>query len=933
MQITPDQFLNILKADKILSKSILDIEDKIERIISNQPPIFFGQYTDHGINHFRDTLKMGLHLVSMDEAERKQDQKAVIDHLTPLNVFILSAAVLFHDLGMHIHFNGFKQLINGFYDDVRVDFFNELTWKEEWDNFMIEAKRFSGRERVNLFGDEQVVIRDIDFTKKNVDSDIQKYLIGEFIRRHHGRLAHEIALKGFPVKENDVIQFADDIQPEYKDIFGLIARSHSMNVRDAMAYLEEKFPDDPHFPYSIEVPFLMCVLRIADYFQIDNTRTNAFLIKLKSFSSPFSLNEHKAHLAAEYFKTDEKDPETLYVNARPEDGLMYTKLLRLFDDIQKELDTSFAIIGEMYGRNRSYFKLRYRRIKSNLKNRKEIAKYPYVPDVHKFEADTDLFKLLVGPLYGYDSSYGVREMLQNAVDACVELQYKLGDSYEPVINVSVENKEDKEYLFTISDNGKGMSLGEIKNYYLKAGASFRNSTEWKMDYQQDDNTPSIRRTGKFGIGVLASFLVGDTIEVTTKRYNESVGYTFNADLSHEFIEVRKNNNCSVGTTIVIKMKKKTYDYFQKDKTALTFWYVLSTPKINYYFNNELIELDETLFIQLNGFEQKFKNAVRLAHKDFDDIIWTYERKAGIAINGIVIPLTSLPHMAYSYGRTALSAKRLAGLSNFPFVSVIDRNNQIDFELNRNAIRGELPFMQDLIEQCQLDFLASFLLYEAPIKDNILNFEQVKDTNHDGEYQLQLNAKQFPHSKVYVTTDGYFIDNSFYTPILKQLDYYRIFYYEAINDIRLLPNAVCSLFEIENTNGERFLIRGDTHAYIAVSAPAIFQNNRNSPAIAKSLRERLSVLQEDPRHIVFSAGKFKSEKVIDLMEMFRINNPDAAQVMNSSLSHNEDLLKALEKYVGPPLLIPHDMKKRKAYIKTLHPDLVKYITEKRGVKLD
>ena len=92
MQITPDQFLNILKADKTLTKSILDIEDKIERIISNQPPIFFGQYTDHGINHFRDTLKMALLLVTVDELERKHGEKAVLEYLTPLNVFVLSAA-------------------------------------------------------------------------------------------------------------------------------------------------------------------------------------------------------------------------------------------------------------------------------------------------------------------------------------------------------------------------------------------------------------------------------------------------------------------------------------------------------------------------------------------------------------------------------------------------------------------------------------------------------------------------------------------------------------------------------------------------------------------------------------------------------------------------------------------------------------------------
>src|SRR5206468_3692516 len=121
----------------------------------------------------------------------------------------------------HIHFKGFRQLIEGYYDDVRVDFFDEFTWKEEWDNFMIEARRFSGRERINLFGDEQVIITDIDFSKSTIDSQIQKDLIGEFLRKHHGRLAHEIAIKGFPVDNKEVIQFIPystnpDIDEEYR---------------------------------------------------------------------------------------------------------------------------------------------------------------------------------------------------------------------------------------------------------------------------------------------------------------------------------------------------------------------------------------------------------------------------------------------------------------------------------------------------------------------------------------------------------------------------------------------------------------------------------------------------------------------------------------------------------------------------------------------
>jgi molecular chaperone HtpG len=881
MQITPDQFLNILKADKTFAKSILDIEDKIERIITNQPPIFFGQYTDHGINHFRDTLRMALHLVNTDETERKQGEKAVVEYLSPLNVFILSAAVLFHDLGMHIHFNGFRQLINGFYDDVRVEFFNDLTWKEEWDNFMIEAKRFSGRERINLFGDEQATIKDIDFSKNTVDSDLQKQLIGEFIRRHHGRLAHEIALKGFPVKDNDVISFANDIQTEYKDIFGLIARSHSMNVRNAMEYVEEMFPGDPHFPYSIEVPFLMCVLRIADYFQIDNSRTNAFLIKMKSFTSPFSLNEHRAHLATEYFKTDEKDPETLYVDAKPKDGLMYTKLLRLFDDIQKELDTSFAIIGEMYGRHKTHFKLRYRRIKSNLRNRKVIAKYPYVPDTYKFEADTDLFKLLVGPLYGYEPTYGVREMIQNAVDACIELQYKLDNTYKPVINISIEETENREYVFKISDNGKGMSLGEIKNYYLKAGASFRNSTEWKMDFENDDNTPAIRRTGKFGIGVLASFLVGDSIQVTTRRYSDSIGYSFTADLSNEFIEVIKNKKCNVGTTIVIKINREIYDLFRHRPNYLTQWYIPSYPVIKYFINATPVWPKTAIKIDVVNGKQNCHNGITIKHKDFDDIIWTYGMEPGVVVNGI--PVSG----AYDYYERTENSKvdligERSGLKTFPFVSIIDRNNMIDFALNRNNIKSELPFMDELIQSCKLDYLYN-LLFKPPFNDDQL--EEIRSRVYDNgpKYELRLKTSQFGSHKIYGTSEGYFLYASFFNPIIDELKYYHVF--------------------VKNPNHKRGALLSGAFCDLLL-APS------NS--------------------VELDYTKYSND---DLLNIQRLNNAVSVHEVTKPRYENEEINYLLRKHLGEPRLIPYDWDSKIAYVKSCSEELQRHIQEARGIKLD
>lgn len=947
MSLIPIKFSQIIGQEIPHHKAILDIEDKLTNIIKNQTPIFFPHYTDHGIEHFANTLKMALHLVDIDEFERQKSLKSAVDYLNSLNVLVLTASILFHDLGMHVHFKGFKQLINGFFDDVRVDFFDDLTWKQEWENFMIEAKRFSGRERLNLFGDEQAIVKEIDFSKQTVDSDIDKILIGEFIRRHHGRLAHEIAIKGFPSQESEVILFAQDLKVEYRNIIGLIARSHNMQVRDAMEYIQDEFPADPHFPYDIECPFLMCVLRVSDYFQFDSSRTNTFRIKLESILSPFSLNEHKAHLATEYFKVDEKDPETLFVDLKPIDGLMYSKLVILFNDIQREVDTSFAIIGEMYGRKNSSIKLRYRRIKTNLKNKKVVDRFPFVAGSYRFEADSDLFKLLVGPLYGYDASYGVRELIQNAVDACIELEYKMDALYIPSVEVEIRSI-DSGFVFMIKDNGKGMSIGEIKNYFLKAGASFRNSTEWKIDYQTEENTPAIRRTGKFGIGVLASFLIGDSIEVTTKRYNQKIGYTFVADLKNDFIEIRKTQNCETGTTIVIKMSKDTYNSFHKDMQKLTQWYVLSHPKVSYTIDSKEVENDKIEKINLIHGMQEAKDSVKIKLDKFDDIIWSYNNKKAktsdnyLAINGIIIPSKYDRQEPKNYNLNEKD-RELAYKKNiynrlvaFPFVSVLDRNNIIDLELNRNSIRGELPFINELIESCELDFLYKLIFSEKYIENNMFNYKKHNNESIYRETSISLDARQFV-DEIYATTSGYFIDNSFYNPIAKNIDFYKVYVdhneYIKKDYLVITDNSVCGCMVFYGgVNAERDILRQDYRSYYAISRSRIYVENYNSDKIAKSVREKLSLVKNNGKYAMFSNGGFVMRNQDNIINLFENNNAVAVVAQNKTLNDNSMLSDLLRRHFKKPELIPYDIEEKKKYVKTLSPELINHIVDKRGIVL-
>ena len=158
----------------------------------------------------------------------------------------------------------------------------------------------------------------------------------------------------------------------------------------------------------------------------------------------------------------------------------------------------------------------------------------YVPErIELTVARPDLLKLLVGPLYGNMPSVGVRELLQNSVDAVRERQSLQRRHPELDSTALIDQGHDVEisltedsplgpFWLTVSDRGSGMSVEIIRDYFLTAGASFRNSDAWKREFETDDHPRSqVLRSGRFGVGMLAAFLLGSRIQVATRHIREN----------------------------------------------------------------------------------------------------------------------------------------------------------------------------------------------------------------------------------------------------------------------------------------------------------------------------------------------------------------------------------------------------------------------------
>ena len=349
MQI-PDSFKSILEKNQGYNGIINITISQFESYIKNRQPEFFPDYTEHGIEHIESVLFATEWLM-----------KDSINFMSDKDITVLILSVLLHDYGMFITYEGFVTLLNS---NNKVDHFDEKSWSQLWEEYKNEVRRWDDKRQKAVCG------KKFDTTNITLDGDLKdstKKVIGEFLRIYHPRLAHEIALFGFPGVEGNLIKFGSNLENELIDLAGLIARSHGLNLRDTFDYINNRF-FNLREPHSVKAIFLMVLLRIADYLQFTAERAPSSSFDIRKISSPYSRLQWSIHNSIKNISHNNHDPELLQVIAFPETAYEYLELNKLFKGIQQELDHSWAVIGEVYGENNelSKLKIKLRRIRSNI---------------------------------------------------------------------------------------------------------------------------------------------------------------------------------------------------------------------------------------------------------------------------------------------------------------------------------------------------------------------------------------------------------------------------------------------------------------------------------------------------------------------------------------------------------------------------------------
>ena len=244
----------------------------------------------------------------------------------------------------------------------------------------------------------------------------------------------------------------------------------------------------------------------------------------------FSDLEWRQHFVIENYDKIVKNSKTgeleILFQGTSRDPSVHRKLLKYFDSINGELKNAVSLcegfIDDKY----------LLPLKTNVVNKIQTEGFS-ISDLRLSLDYNAVTNLLMGEhIYG-DKKYGLRELIQNSIDACKTMEEsakKMDEfryqSYQPYISVILD-KDRKKVM--VMDNGSGMSLNILKKYFLNVGVSYYESD----DYQLQGRLYS--PIGHYGIGFLACFMLSDKVEVKTVYYKEHVMNHISFERNSEYI--------------------------------------------------------------------------------------------------------------------------------------------------------------------------------------------------------------------------------------------------------------------------------------------------------------------------------------------------------------------------------------------------------------
>ncbi len=480
------EVINRLKALTLVNEICSEAVTEMKTVIK-----LFDEYTLHDEVHLVNvTHIMGILL----------EKSGSINNLNYIEVTILILSAYLHDIGMAAPRDKLDKIKTS--DDFKL--FRE-TRKLEF----IGLTEFE--ELLDSVTDEE--------EKKSIIlaiAGIEQSILTEFIRGFHGELGAEYIVQKW--ENNDNWKLEDH---NIAKIVSLVCKSHTIHAEQLELEYKEDYPYDK-LVGNVPVNLLYCsiILRLADLLDFDRERTPDVLFKNISPKNEISIKEWNKHKSIVGWKISNQ----IFFECECTHPVFEKTLRQFLDYIDSEVKSCLLIIKNFPQDDgiAENYKLELSSIVSYSRISAKDNSYSYF-DLEFSLSYEEIMKLLMDINLWGGTSLCVRELIQNAYDAIRHRKAKEeaeGNEWNDgkITLIQRLNSEGKLEL-TCKDNGIGMDENILENYFFKVGKSYYRSPEFEQERggfrgKNVDFDP----ISQFGIGILSTFMVGESLKIRTERY-------------------------------------------------------------------------------------------------------------------------------------------------------------------------------------------------------------------------------------------------------------------------------------------------------------------------------------------------------------------------------------------------------------------------------
>lgn len=350
--------------------------------------------------------------------------------------------------------------------------------------------------------------------------DAERFLYQEFVRHNHasrikawiaGTPSEHLGVSNAVIEE--VSKLLDPLKLPFRKDLGLVCESHHSNdLGDIKKYrVVQPYGNSPQETANLQ--YCAILLRTADLLHVTSDRTPSIEYRLLSPTDPVSQQEWAKQMAvtrvmAKTAVNEEGVSDPKLQSDTVEVHAYFTKEIGFFG-----LTTYLAYAGDQLKKSHEW-------ISATAKAKKAPHLFPwrkiddsnintdgFLREAFQFTIDqAKILDLLTGHTLYNDTKVVLRELVQNAVDAIRVKNFE--DPSSPVGSVKIHwNSDDR--ILSVEDTGVGMSQPVISNFLLRAGSSRYQDPEFKKSH------PGFSSISRFGIGVLSTFMIADSVEIVT----------------------------------------------------------------------------------------------------------------------------------------------------------------------------------------------------------------------------------------------------------------------------------------------------------------------------------------------------------------------------------------------------------------------------------